>query len=565
MSYSSDSLERKVYVASSPIVPLTPVLGDVSSGAPSSSRKSAGVYYTPPRLARLLARWALARNPERILEPAFGEGVFLRAAHEVLAEADVADPAARLHGVEMDPLGAKRLCDAGLELNASQLRQADLLSLDAEELGGGFDAILGNPPYIRHHLLSDELIARGRVSAARLGIDLNGRSDAWAHLVTFLDAKGRMALVLPGSVLHADYARPLLAAFAADRGEVQLIRIGERLFPGVQERTVLLLIDRAKPGGGQVVYRRIANLAGLSRALLRETPRARPDRKKAAAGSTDLWLPWRLTGAEIDIWDELCASDCVFSLGELAKIRIGVVTGANSFFIRSKSEAAKLGKAVGSVPIVSRGAWLKVARWNPEAQAGVADLPSRLVIFPNSDRRLTEAAQSELRRAERDEIHLRSHCARRDRWQAITDVAVPDLFLPYMGSRPRWLVPNEAGATCSNAIHRVWLQPGTGVSAETLAAASWTTLYRLSAELAGRSYGGGVLKLEPNGAVKLRVAAISAPGLLTEIEEALRVDGCAGATRVADRRILHERLGVSGSELAMMSRAASRLEALRRR
>jgi adenine-specific DNA-methyltransferase len=549
-------------------------LGDVArsrDAAARARRKANGVYYTPPRLAQLLAQWVLAHNPERILEPAFGEGVFLRAAYETLREAGVADPAARLHGVEVDPLGTQRVRESGLELVATQLHQADLLSLDAEQLGGGFNAILGNPPYIRHHLLTEKLIARGRAGASRLGIELNGRSDAWAyfcaHLVTFLDAGGRLALVLPGSVLQADYARPLLNALATDKGEVQLIRVTERLFPGVQERTVLLLMDRGKNSGGRVVYRRIADLAGLKRALMRQAPssRSRPSERKSRSGSREQRLPWRLTRAETSVWDELSANEFISSLGMLAKIRIGVVTGANGFFIRSDREVGEMGKAVASVPIVARGAWLKVVRWNVAAQADVSDRRSRLVIFPRSERGLTMATRAELRRAEREKIHLKSHCARRSPWQSIVDTAVPDVFLPYMGSQPRWLVVNEASATCSNAIHRVWLKQDTKLSAETLAAASWTTLYRLSAELLGRSYGGGVLKLEPTGAAGILLPAVESPGLLEEIEAVFRARGRDAAQVVADKHLLIDRLGVTRSQLVVLRGAAVRLEALRRR
>ena len=323
-------------------------------------RKTNGVYYTPPRLAGLLTAWVLDREPKRILKPSYGAGVFLREAEAKLLERGVRSPGKRLYGVEIDPDGPSRLRESGLWLPEGHLRVADLLSLEAKELGGQFEAIVGNPPYIRHHLLEEELVVRGRESAKRLGIKLNGRSDAWAyfcaHLVTFLARGGRMALVLPGSVLQADYAKPLLEALAREEGEVQLVRIGERLFHRVQERTVLLLIDRSRPGGDPVIYRSIANLKGLGEALKRR-PRGR-FAARANSATEELGragLPWPLSTKEAATWEEACASEGVLRLGEVAKVRIGVVTGANSFFVRSKMEAEALGKRVRSVPIVSEG------------------------------------------------------------------------------------------------------------------------------------------------------------------------------------------------------------------
>jgi adenine-specific DNA-methyltransferase len=536
------------------------------NGAGSQDPKLAGVYYTPPRLAGLLASWALERDPERILEPSYGQGVFLREVDAKLRERGIHDPGRRIFGVELDPRAPAKLRESGLRLPEGHLHSGDLLSLDPGALGGKFDAIVGNPPYIRHHLLSEKLVARGRKSAELLGITLNGRSDAWAyfcaHLMTFLSEDGRLALVLPGSVLQADYAKPLLKALALDNGEVQLIRISERLFPGVQERTVLLLIDRARPTRNRVIHRSIADLTGLRPALKR---RLRSASERGSGGSSGITrLPWRLSTKEAAVWEQACAHEAVSSLGELAKIRIGVVTGANSFFVRSLSEAEALGKRVKSVPIVSRGAWIRAPRWRLTAQVKVEGEPSRLLLFPEIIAGLSKRAQDEIASAEEKGLHLRHHCSKRSPWYSILDFETPDLLLPYMASDPPCLAINEAEATCTNTVHRVWLHQDAETSTEALAASAWTTLYRLSAELVGRAYGGGVLKLEPSGANALRVVRRVPSELLAEIESAA-AGNPTEARRVADRRLLMGELGLSADEVRILGQAADRMARLRRR
>ncbi len=544
----------------------SPANAQIKRAAPGC--KANGVYYTPPRLAGLLAEWTLERQPNRILEPSYGNGVFLRAAAERLATQGIREPGPRLFGVELDPKGPERLREAGLSLAEDQLHCADLLALDVDALGGEFDAILGNPPYIRHHLLPPELVRRGRESASLIGIELNGRSDAWAyfcaHLVTFLAPRGRLALVLPGSVLHADYASPLLDALAREEGEVQLIRVRERLFPGVQERTVLLLIDRAAPNGKPVRYRSIADLKGLKRAL-----GPGRHRRRNGAGSLrrrdDPRLPWRLKATEARIWEEVRDSNAVAELGALTKIRIGVVTGANSFFIRSSSGASALGESIDSVPIISRGGWLKGPRWDHQAQAEMAAQPSRLMLFPASEARLGPKAKAEVRRGEQEGLDRRSHCVRRSPWYSIADRAASELLLPYMAARPPRIVLNEAMATCTNTVHRIWLYPDAGTTPEAVAAGSWTTLYRLSAELFGRSYGGGVLKLEPGGATALRIVLTPDPTLFGELTEAYDAGGVEAARLLADRRLLIDGVGMTKKEISTLAVAATRLADLRRR
>lgn len=527
--------------------------------------KAHGVYYTPARLAGVLAAWALEKLPRRILEPSFGEGVFLRQARDQLLQLGVPAPAERLFGVELDPCGSDRVRDLGID--DAHLFQGDLLALDPDRLGERFEAILGNPPYIRHHLLPRQLIEKGRESAQKIGIELNGRSDAWAyfcaHLVTFLAPGGRLALVLPGSVLHADYAKPLLEALAREEGQVQLIRIRERLFPGVQERTVILLLDRAQPAGDAVVYRSIANVKGLKRAL------SRPPHRRSRAGRTlretdDPRLPWRLTEQEASIWDELAATTEVLPLSSLATIRIGVVTGANSFFIRSLPEIEALDPRLRTVPIVTRGEWLRGPTWTEQDQKEVSGQSSRLLLPDPRRASLSPPIVAELQRAEEEELHLRSHCLRRTPWYVVADTAAPDLFLPYMASQPPRIVLNRAEATCTNAIHRVWLDQDLTHSKQAVAAASWTSLYRLSAELSGRSYGGGVLKLEPQGAKSLRLALTNEEEAFEEIADAYEDGGVEVARLVADRRILIEGVGMAKKEVSALAVAATRLAALRR-
>jgi adenine-specific DNA-methyltransferase len=472
-------------------------------------------------------------------------------------------PEERLYGVEINRDGPQQLLRRGLKLSPDHLIEGDLLEQDVDGLGGPFKAIVGNPPYIRHHRLSKDLADRGREAASELGIDLNGRSDAWAyfcaHLVTFLDPEGRLALVLPGSVLHAEYAAPLLDALALQKGEVQLIRMTQRLFPGVQERTVLLLIDRTRLSRRRVVYRRMADLKALARGLKQNGNRRSVDRQR-----DDHRLPWRLTAAQSAAWDELCADERVQRLGDLGKVRIGVVTGANSFFVRSVEEAGALGKSIRTMPVVSRGGWLSKPRWNCKEQLAVSEKPSRLLLFPSGESRLTKAAKDALSAAEAEQIHERSHCLRRTPWYVVRDRAVPHLFLPYMGSGPPHLTVNEADATCTNAVHRVWLDSPEEGNKEAVAAASWTTLSRLSAELFGRSYGGGVLKLEPRGAGDLRIAS-TRPAVLDEIAEMLDLKGSEAACALADRRILEEGLGVEPGVVEILRAAAAALERLRLR
>ena len=69
------------------------------------------------------------------------------------------------------------------------------------------------------------------------------------------------------------------------------------------------------------------------------------------------------------------------------------------------------------------------------------------------------------------------------------------------------LVTNDARSVSSNLVHGVKLTTDT-VDARALAALSLSSVWSLSAEVEGRAYGGGVLKLETREAEKLLVPVL---------------------------------------------------------
>lgn len=563
-------------MSSSPLVVTTPPItnkrADALEATANDERRANGVYYTPPSLARVLADWAIEHRPARILEPSFGDGVFLRAVTDLLSKSGVSDPAQGLFGVDIDPKAQERIKSSGLQLRESQLWTSDLLSLDVKDLGGPFEAIVGNPPYIRHHRLDERLAERGRNSGRRLGIELNGRSDAWAyfcaHLTSFLSENGRLALVLPGSILQADYAEPLLSALRSGHGETQLIRIRRRVFTEVQERTVILLVDRTAPDREGLVPRQLADIEQLRRSLkaqrharaARQDIPAKPTRR---GGLRSSHLPWRLTRAEAQLYEQVRAHELVHPLGKLATVRIGVVTGANKFFVRSAQDIEALGKSVESLPIVSRGAWLQQPRWRATDQRVVSDEPSRL-LFLDAAEKHRGAIATEIQRGEELGLHERHHCSKREPWYAIADTKIPHLFLPYMGSLPPKLIVNDARATCTNSVHRVWKREEAKTTIRAIAAGSWSTLFALSAEIEGRSYGGGVLKLEPGGAAKTALPLGASAGFLDEIAAAFEEGGSETARRLADQRLLIDGIGLERKDVEVLWSAARRLREQRR-
>jgi adenine-specific DNA-methyltransferase len=124
-----------------------------------------------------------------------------------------------------------------------------------------------------------------------------------------------------------------------------------------------------------------------------------------------------------------------------------------------------------------------------------------------------------------------------------------DLLLPYMHYHAPRLIFNPDRCWSTNLIHAVRLLSD-ATSPAALAGASLSSAFALSAEAEGRTYGGGVLKLETKEAERVLVPRLTKrkAGLLVEMFEQLdrlvRQGKYADASRQVDRflGIPHDRL-----------------------
>ncbi len=208
-------------------------------------RRSRGVYYTPAEIAQYIAQHTLApllpcNQAPRILDPACGAGALLVAAYDNLlrsAEQQPHGPVSpeqrvrllkqSIYGCDLDPQAAadarRVLAETALRAQASDtdvFRVADELAANivcADALIklpfelGGFDAVVGNPPYVNIRQLarnqSPEYVARLRqtYTTARGAFDLYvlfiERSLHW------LRGGGRFGVIVPNKLGGLDYAR----------------------------------------------------------------------------------------------------------------------------------------------------------------------------------------------------------------------------------------------------------------------------------------------------------------------------------------------------------------------
>jgi adenine-specific DNA-methyltransferase len=520
-----------------------------------------GVYYTPDRIARGLVRWALAGGADRLLDPSCGDGRFVKAASDELADASLGgNPLVVGIDVDEDVVAALR-ADAAPH---TRFHARDFFSVpSASCVDGPFGAVVGNPPFIRHHWQDGDVLERARERAAEAGVTLSGLSDLWAYFVVHatqhVALDGRLGLVLPVAATQVDYAREVISFLRRSFGRLELIVLQERVFADAREQAVVLL---GSGRGGTTDDVRTAVAATVDDLLTRLSARRRGGAPSDVPAGVVPWK-WQLLSPEArSVWSQLGDEPGVSSLADLARVRIGTVTGANGVFVRPAEDPVFAEPGVRSVAVLSSSRHLEHAVWREKDHrvSGGQRSGGRLLVVAK-DHVPTGLLGEIIDDAEADGVHERRHCESREPWYALTDLDAPDAFLGYMGASPPRLVLNAAGATCTNAVHRItWL----GDDGRSAAASSWSSLFRLGAELHGRHYGGGVLKLEPAAAKRLPVVADAALADRVDTIDALtRGSQTAKARDLADRSVASA-LGASKTDMRLLGESAELLAGLRR-
>lgn len=481
------------------------------------TRKARGAFFTPPELARFVARWAIRFPGDRVLEPACGEAEFLVAASDRLRSLGCKSAVAERNvvGCEVHEASAEKAVGRLGALGCSaNIVVSDFLRLAPDP---SFDVVIGNPPYVRFQSLSsDQKDAIGAI-AERHGVAVSSLSSLWMpfvlHSVSFLKPGGRLGLVLPAELLTVNYAAPLRSFLMASFSSVRLATFDEPVFPEVQEEVVLLLADGWRAGScSSITWQQCDDIADLAsgKLALYQPPSEGARWSGLFASSDSLSSLGRLTGAGEFV-----------SLSQWGTLSLGAVTGNNSFFVLNQSEFEQWGLASDDVlrlcPPGSRH--LRRLAYTEKDEGAAAERGAGVYLFrPGADP--SEAAQRYIAYGEELGVQNAYKCRVRSPWWRVPVGGVPDAFVTYMNAYGPSICANDAKVRVLNSCHSLFYHPEISEAARSLLPiASLNSATMFGAEITGRAYGGGMLKLEPREAGML---AVPSPVLVASCADDLR-------------------------------------------
>jgi len=443
-------------------------------------RHPRGQYFTPPDIARAMAELIDCYQPESVLDPAAGAGVLLGSCASV---------GTRM-GLDNSPV-CVALATAGLVTRGghdTHIQLGDFLSAPCPTLPGAVDAVIANPPYQRHHLIEKtHKRALADRYTSRFGPRISALSSSYVYFLLEAIERvrdgGVIVFITPADYLDARFGESIkhILRDQVTLDEVLLFDRSELAFDDVLTTSAITVLRKVPPARHHLVRFREAG----------ETNERRADELDAAQG-------WSLQFGSRRSEFESLSRNRPGSLSDHLRIRRGIATGANSFFLVDRATRDRwdlpdefLSPVIASARDLPDHV-LRTADWQQLRDGG---RPCWLLDcdVPMDDLRHA-GLRAYLCEGERLGVHRRFNCRSKTPWYRVEPVPPPDIIVTYMQRGPTRFVRNDARCRVMSVFLNGFLLDGdVDDLLEVLGSDETTQLLRALS----RTYGGGLDKIEP--------------------------------------------------------------------
>jgi len=470
-------------------------------------RNKLGQFSTPGELARDIVRLALSclprRQSVRFLEPGFGTGPFYSALLQNVPKSQIEIATGYEIDVQYIDANTRLWANTGLSLHFADFTRAEPPDREAAK----YNLVVCNPPYVRHHHLGNsqkqELQA---LVSQRLGFQMNGLSGLYTYFMVLSQAwmtKGGIgAWLVPSEFMDVNYGRKV-KEFLASR--VTLRRIhrfdpNEVQFEDALVSSAVVFFTNTLPCEGHMVEFSFGGTLSEPRV----SASIELDRLQKMAKWTHLPYP------AIDHNDDACGG----TLADLFAIKRGLATGCNSFFVLTAEQVQHHNLPREFIrPVFPSPRELETTEIQADSDGGPLISKRRYLLScglpAESIQREYPTLWQYLEQGIDKAIDKRYLCRHRKPWYCQETRPPAPLLCTYMGrpstksTSPFRFILNHSQATATNVY--LMLYPKSRLAAllresPELLTAAWKALSSITSEHLighGRTYGGGLHKLEP--------------------------------------------------------------------
>jgi len=525
-----------------------------------SNQKLRGGYYTPKILSDYMVDWAIRSETDNILEPSCGDGNFIESALNKLNRFNTDAPSSII-SVELNREEIQKAKKRAEYINSNTIlswKNDDFFRTYMVLKKKKINVVLGNPPFIRFQHFDNESRELAFSHLRDSGYKPTKLSNTWAAFVQLsielLSEGGRLAMVVPAEILQVQYASELRQRITQQFEQIILVTFKKLVFPDIQQEVVLLLADnKRKVLNGNCTFHtvEIEDEYDLHNETLEK--KVFHSGAKHACGNIK-WTSFFLKQEEFHNIYDFNKEGKIKSLKNYAAVNVGIVTGRNKFFILDKEVVSeyKLDKFI--IPLVGKTNGLNKLRFTKkDFKSFSLENPAYLLQLQNIDySKFTKGLKEYIALGEQEDVHLGYKCRIRKRWYDVPSTHISEGFLFRQIYKNPLLVSNKANVACTDTIHRVILKDK-DINIEQLSASFINSFTFAWSEIVGRSYGGGVLELEPSEAIELPMPYVeSIPLDLDLIDKEIRNNNIEKVLDYVDQKILIEHFGYQKHEVALL-------------
>ncbi len=463
-----------------------------------TAQKLRGGYYTPLDLATYIARWTTEKHPKDVLEPSCGDGVFIEALAETRPTAKFSFTGFEL--LKEEAAKARQRPHAAFD---AKIHSQDFLDFALAHMFSGqtqFDCVVGNPPFIRYQYLPEDSQYKAEAIFKMLHLPFTKHTNAWVPFVlasvAMLRPGGRLGMILPAEIIHVMHPQSLRTYLGEVCSRLLVVDPEELWFDGTLQGAVILFAEKKAHPTDHCEGVGIVKVSG--RSFVSDDPARLFNDTARINGKTveGKWTRALLTPTERNLFDSISENPQVHRFTDIAKVDVGIVTGANKFFLVDDGTVTRYGLSRFAHPMFGRSEHCPGVIYdeNQHLQNARAGYPTNFIWISESKTKLPKAVLEYLTTGEKEGLPTRYKCRVREPWYTVPSVYSTQVAMLKRSSDTPRLILNRLSAYTTDTAYRI----RTDVTPEKLVYCFLNALTALSAELEGRHYGGGVLELVPS-------------------------------------------------------------------
>lgn len=461
----------------------------------SHNRKSLGAYYTPSYVSLPITKWAVREANDIVMDPTFGGCSFIEHAIKVLSSVGNKSPHKSIYGTDVDPTAFEHLGKILPKSKQINFSDTDFFDVDFSEK---FDAIIGNPPYIKHDNIPNNSLIRARSSISDSEILKNLiRPNYWVYFILrslkILNLGGRIGFVLPHNFIKSKYSGLLQNYLKSYFVSIDIIPIIDSIFEYTNESTVVVLMDdfSNKKIDGSITMHDPVLGKDVGKAIQRISSMRKNNQSfKTLNTEQEAQLLLNNIGYKYKIYE----------LSRYFVVKIGIVTGSKDFFVLDNISSKTLNiEREFLKPVVSRSVEL-----NSLILDESFSIENHLLVIPSNIDGEEINKYSFLKAyidAAPESASESVHAKNRSPWYSLKRVFTSHGFIKNVVKGNVFIYTNNADLLCTNNILRLNLL--SDYDLPSLSVFSTTSLFQLSALVNSIKYGKGSMKLEPLGITKM--------------------------------------------------------------